>query len=43
VNAEALRIAKEMLARVTDEHLRRAFVSTVGSRWLAGSGVPPSN
>jgi hypothetical protein len=41
VNAEALRIAKEMLAKVTDENLRRAFSSTVGSRWLTGSGGPP--
>jgi tetratricopeptide (TPR) repeat protein len=41
VNAEALRIAKEILAKVTDENLRRAFSSTVGSRWLAGSGAPP--
>ena len=41
VNTEALRIAKEMLARVTDESLRRAFSSAVGTRWLAGSGASP--
>jgi hypothetical protein len=40
LNAEALRIAKQMLSNVTDENLRRAFSSTVGSRWLVSTDSP---